>query len=71
MISLNIEKTLGYNKKYLIRNADMEIGSNKDINKGHEKLPVTSLKLSRAEDVAPKMVKSTDKQIKDSLPVRH
>ena len=49
----------------------MKIGSNKDINEDHEKLPVTSPELSRAESAAPKMVKSTDKAIKNRVAAQH
>ena len=36
---LNIGKTKGYNNKILVSNTDMKIGSDRDINKDHEKLP--------------------------------
>ena len=39
--SLNIGKTKGYNNKVLVSNTDIKIGSNRDINKDHKKLPVT------------------------------
>ena len=38
-LNLNIEKTKGYNNKILVSNTDMKIGSDRDINKDHEKLP--------------------------------
>ena len=38
-LNLNIEKTKGYNNKILVSNTDMKIGSNRDINKDHKKLP--------------------------------
>ena len=38
-LNLNIGKTKGYNNKILVSNTDMKIGSNRDINKGHKKLP--------------------------------
>ena len=38
-LNLNIGKTKGYNNKILVSNADMKIGSNRDINKDHKKLP--------------------------------
>ena len=38
-LNLSIAKTTGYNNKILVSNTDMEIGSNKDINKDHKKLP--------------------------------
>ena len=52
----------------------MKIGSNRDINKDHKKLPPPEL--SKAEDVphaAPKMhlMKSTDKAVKDHLAAQH
>ena len=40
-LNLNIRKTKGYNNKILVSNTDMKIGSNRDINKDHKKLPVT------------------------------
>ena len=49
----------------------MKIGSNKDINEDHEKLPVISPEPSRAESAAPKMVKSTDKAIKNREAAQH
>ena len=38
-LNLNIGKTKGYNNKILVSNTDMKIGSNRDINKVHKKLP--------------------------------
>ena len=38
-LNLNIGKTKGYNNKVLVSNTDMKIGSNRDINKDHKKLP--------------------------------
>ena len=40
-LNLNIGKTKGYNNRILVSNADMKIGSNRDINKDHKKLPLT------------------------------
>ena len=40
-LNLNIGKTKGYNNKILLRNTDIKIGSNRDINKDDKKLPVT------------------------------
>ena len=40
-LDLNIGTTKGYNNKILVSNTDMRIGSNKEINKDHKKLPVT------------------------------
>ena len=37
-LSLSIGKTKGYNKKILVSNIDMKIGSNRDINRDHKKL---------------------------------
>ena len=37
--NLNIGKKKGYNNKILVSNTDMKIGSNRDINKDHKKLP--------------------------------
>ena len=39
-LNLNIGKKKGYNNKILVSNTDMKIGSNRDINKGHKKLPL-------------------------------
>ena len=39
-LNLSMGKTKGYNNKILVSNTGMKIGSNKDINKDHEKLPV-------------------------------
>ena len=50
-LNLNIGKTEGYNNKILVSNTDMKIGSNKDINKDHKKLPVTP-----PDDDMPKIV---------------
>ena len=38
-LNLNIGKTKGYNNKILVSNRNMKIGSNRDINKDHKKLP--------------------------------
>ena len=38
-LNLSIGKTNGYNNKILVGNTDMKIGSNRDINKDHKKLP--------------------------------
>ena len=38
-MNLNIGKKKGYNNKILVSNTDMKIGSNRDINKDHKKLP--------------------------------
>ena len=37
--NLNIGKKKGYSNKILVSNTDMKIGSNRDINKDHKKLP--------------------------------
>ena len=37
-LNLNIGGTKGYNKKILVSNTDMKIGSNKDTNRDHKKL---------------------------------
>ena len=39
LFEINIWKTKGYNNKILVSNTDMKIGSNRDINKDHEKFP--------------------------------
>ena len=39
-LSLSMGKTKGYKNKILVSNTDMKIGSNKDINKDHKKLPL-------------------------------
>ena len=38
-LNLSIGNIKGYNKKILVSNTDMKIGSNKDINNDHRKLP--------------------------------
>ena len=38
-LNLNIGKTKGYNNKILVSNTDMKIGSNRDTNRDHKKLP--------------------------------
>ena len=38
-LNLNIGKTKGYKNKILVSNTDTKIGSNRDINKDHKKLP--------------------------------
>ena len=72
-LNLNIGKAKGCNKKILVSNTDMEIGSNRDINKDHKKLPQPEP--SNAEGVVhatPKihLIKSTDKPVKDHLAVK-
>ena len=37
-LNLSNGKTKGYNNKILVSNADMKIGSNRDINRNHKKL---------------------------------
>ena len=66
-LNLNVGNTVGYNNKILISNTDMEIGSNKDINKDHKKLPMTPPEPGKAEGAAPKMEKS----IKDRFATQH
>ena len=44
-LNLNIGKTKGYNNKILVSNTDMKIGSNRDINKDHKKLPLDVSKI--------------------------
>ena len=38
-LNLSIGRTKGYNNKVLVSNRDTKIGSNRDINKDHKKLP--------------------------------
>ena len=38
-LNLNIENKKGCNSKILVSNTDMKIGSNRDINRDHKKLP--------------------------------
>ena len=50
----------------------MKIGSNRDINKDHKKLtPSRPGKAGGVEHDAPKMMKGTDKPVKDHLAARH
>ena len=39
-LNLNVGKTKGYNNEILVSNTGMKIGSNRDINKDHKKLPL-------------------------------
>ena len=39
-LNISVGKTKGYSNKILVRNTDMKIGSHKDINKDHKRLPV-------------------------------
>ena len=53
-------------------NTDIQIGSNRDMNKDHKKLP--PLGSGKAEGVAhdaPKMMKDADNPVKDHLLVRY
>ena len=49
----------------------MKIGFNKDINKDHKKLPRIQVETGKVEGAAPKMVKSSNKPIKDRLASQH
>ena len=55
-LNLSIGKTKGYNNKILVSYTDMRIGSNKDINKHHKKLPLTP-----PDDDMPKIVFPADR----------
>ena len=44
-LKLNIRKKKGYNNKIFVSNTDMKIGSNRDINKDHKKLPLDVSKI--------------------------
>ena len=68
-LNLNIGKTVGYNKNILVSNTDMKIGSNRDINKDHKKLPPPEP--GKAEVPVPKMVMRSNKPIKDHLAAQH
>ena len=46
-LNLSIGKTKGYNNKILVSNTDMKIGSNRDINRDHKKLPVVKPDVSK------------------------
>ena len=71
-LNLNIGKTKGYNSKVLVSNTDMKIGSNRDINKDYKKLAQPEPdKAGDAADCAPKIMKGTDKPVKDHLAARH
>ena len=50
-LNLSTGKTKGYNNKILVSNTDMKIGSNKNTNKDHKKLPITP-----PDDDIPKIV---------------
>ena len=62
-LNLSTGKTKGYNNKIFVSNADMKIGSNKDINKDHKKLPVTP-----PDDDAPKIVNQPIPMIRHDNP---
>ena len=66
-LNVNIGNAARYNKKVLVSNIDIKSGLNIDINKDHEKLPMTPPEPGKAEGTAKKI----DKPIKDHLPVQH
>ena len=71
-LNLNIGKTKGYNNKILVSNTGMKIGSNRDMNKDHKKLPPPEL--GKAEGVShatSKIMKSTEKPVKDHPTTQH
>ena len=70
-LNLNIGNTVEYNKNILIKNTDMKVGPNKDINEDHKKLPMTPPERGKAEDLVSKMVTGSDKPIKDQLEAQH
>ena len=65
--SLESNLNLNIGKMVLVSNIDIKIGSNRDINKEHKKLPKTPPGLGKAEGPALKM----DKTIKNQLAVQH
>ena len=70
-LNINIEKTKGYNNKILVSNTDMKIGSDRDINKDHKKLARPEPdKAGGAAHSASKIMKGTDKPVKDHLVAR-
>ena len=46
-LNLRMGKTKGYKNKILVGNTDMKIGSNKDINKDHKRLPPPDYDMSK------------------------
>ena len=48
-LNINIRKTAGYNNKVLVSNTDIKIGPNRDVNKGHKKVPMTPPEPGKAE----------------------
>ena len=64
MLPSDLNLGIGCNNKVLVSNIGMIIGSNKEISKDHENLPVTL-----SDDDALKMVKGMYKPIKDRLAV--
>ena len=48
-LNLSIGKVKGYNSKILVSNTGMKIGSNRDINKDHKKLPDVSKTVAPAD----------------------
>ena len=71
-LNLNIGKMKGYNNKILVSKTGMKIGSNRDINKDHKKLtPAGPGKTGGVTHDSPKIMKSTDKPVKDYLAAQH
>ena len=73
-LNLSVGKTNGYNKKILVSNTDMKIGSNRDINKDHKKLhppdeDVPKIVLPAARYDNPKML--TEKHNDEKLAITH
>ena len=71
-LNLNIGKKKGYNNKTLVSNTGMKIDSNRDINKDHKKLTPPGLgKAGSVAHDAPKIMKGTEKPVKDYLAAQH
>ena len=71
-LNLNIGKRKGYNNKNLVSSTGIKIGRNRDINKDHKKLhPPGPGKAWGVTYDAPKMMKSTNKPVKDCLATQH
>ena len=68
-LNLNIGKTKGNKNKILVSSTEIKIGSNRDINKDHKKLPSpVSIKVG---GVAHVKEKGTDEPAKDHLATKH
>ena len=71
-LNLNIGRTKGYNKKILVRNTDMKIGSNREINRDYKKLsppdlPNTVVPAARDDPLGPTIPHNLKCLLKSSM----